>query len=286
MANSQYIQKCPKCGGTLIINKETNLLECERCESPVNDGVSDRIRERNSKVAAEIRNRNSLVDYDRLMKQNELNYQKQKTALIFDKVIKVLLLVLAMGMFGYMFLTRHSESINERMSAPDGFVNVPGKASSLIGKNFEDVARQFESSGFTNIELVETWETVSYNATVQNGRVKTVSVDGYTSFDQFADFRPDSLVRITYTNYEKKSPPIRVNSSAESYRGENVSVVKAEFEALGFNVQLEEIKDLTTGLLIHEGTVERVSIAGNSSFEKGTTFDGDAVVIIAYHAFK
>lgn len=278
--------KCPRCGGEIIINNTTNLLECEKCGHIVLDGVSDEIRKNNAKVDSIIRERDSKVKYDSEMRQNELNYQKQQSSLFFHNITVGLLLILVVVLIGFIASVQFKERNNERLRASDGFVNVPGKSSSLIGKNYEDVVKQFETCGFTNIVLVETWETVSYNVSVQDGKVTMISIDGYSSFDQYADFKPDSLVKITYVNYKKKTPPIRVNASAESYRGENVSVVKAEFEALGFEVQLEEIKDLTTGLLIKDGTVERVSIGGNSTFEKGTTFDSDDVVIIAYHTFK
>lgn len=69
----------------------------------------------------------------------------------------------------------------------------------------------------------------------------------------------------------------------DSYVGKNYKIVVKEFEARGFeNIETIDLDD--AGLLWNkEGTVESVSVAGNSNFDSDKYFYPTDKVIISYH---
>ena len=84
----------------------------------------------------------------------------------------------------------------------------------------------------------------------------------------------------------KTKKSIRIPNSAEEYFHRDVKEVKEELEAYGFtNINLVERKDLHLGIMIHEGAIEQISIAGNPDFKKKAKFPLDANVVIIYHTF-
>ena len=80
---------------------------------------------------------------------------------------------------------------------------------------------------------------------------------------------------------EAKTP-----ESAFHYVGMNYQEVQADFEESGFNnISTEKISDLVTGWLTSDGTVEAVSISGDSDFDSGKWYPANSEVVISYHTF-
>jgi len=80
---------------------------------------------------------------------------------------------------------------------------------------------------------------------------------------------------------EAKTP-----SASSVMKGRDVERVFLTLEERGFtNIQLEEIKDLTTGSLIEDGEVEKVIIDGNEDYSVDIWVPSDVEVIIYYHTF-
>lgn len=91
---------------------------------------------------------------------------------------------------------------------------------------------------------------------------------------------------VTIKDTPKKNE-VKINTTYKEYRGENYNQVISELENNGFsNIECIEQKDLVTGWLKDDGDVEKVTINGNSKFEKGDIFPKDAKIIITYHTFK
>ena len=56
---------------------------------------------------------------------------------------------------------------------------------------------------------------------------------------------------------------------------------------MGFtNIKTVAIKDLITGWLTKDGSVESVSVAGKTDFQVGDKFMPDAEIVINYHTFN
>jgi hypothetical protein len=78
----------------------------------------------------------------------------------------------------------------------------------------------------------------------------------------------------------------RVPSSSRNFEGKNFQDVIRDLERAGFtNIKTEIIYDLITGWLISDGSVNNVSINGNTSFSSDSWFPKNAKIIVTYHTF-
>ena len=79
---------------------------------------------------------------------------------------------------------------------------------------------------------------------------------------------------------------VEMPCSAYYYQEENYEVVVQELEDLGFTqIETAQKNDLVTGWITKDGSVYKVSIGGDSNFEKGDIFSKDDKVVVTYHTF-
>ncbi|MDE6019785.1 MAG: zinc ribbon domain-containing protein [Ruminococcus sp.] len=79
---------------------------------------------------------------------------------------------------------------------------------------------------------------------------------------------------------------IKVPSGISNYENKNYAVIQAIFISAGFkNVQCIPLNDLAMGLLKKKGTVESITINGETISSSGRRFLPDASIIISYHSF-
>lgn len=80
---------------------------------------------------------------------------------------------------------------------------------------------------------------------------------------------------------------VKLPFSASDLKGENYEQVVGDLENAGFSdITVTKQEDLITGFLTKEGSVEKVSINGDSDYDKGDIFPEKAKVIVIYHTFK
>lgn len=80
---------------------------------------------------------------------------------------------------------------------------------------------------------------------------------------------------------------VTVPDSAKALSGKKYEVVVKSFKQAGFvNIKTKAVADLKVGILDKENTVDSVTIAGNSKFNKDDTFKRSASVLITYHTFS
>ena len=80
---------------------------------------------------------------------------------------------------------------------------------------------------------------------------------------------------------------VRVPASAEAYIGTDYKQAVEELSDLGFvNVVATEIDDLTSTGSICDGSIESISISGDTSFSAETKYPEDIEILITYHTFK
>jgi len=89
---------------------------------------------------------------------------------------------------------------------------------------------------------------------------------------------------ITYLGLQSVSEDeAKVPDSASGYKYDNYKNVQESLSEAGFtNIKTEILYDIVLGWT-SEGEVDSVSIAGDTSFDKGTVFRKEAEVIITYH---
>ena len=74
---------------------------------------------------------------------------------------------------------------------------------------------------------------------------------------------------------------IKMPCSISDYKGENYEEVIKELENLGFyDIETSAKKDLITGWITKDGSVDKISIDGDNNFEEGDIFPEDAEVVV------
>ncbi len=76
-------------------------------------------------------------------------------------------------------------------------------------------------------------------------------------------------------------------SSAEDYINANYETVISELKEAGFtNITVVSIEDLGSKSTMADGTIEEVSIDGNSAFVAQSSYDKDVLIEVTYHTIK
>ena len=81
-------------------------------------------------------------------------------------------------------------------------ITVPMSAKSAKRLAYTDLAEQFKAAGFVNITLEAEYDLITGWIT-KEGAVESISINGETSFDEYASYRPDVPVVITYHTFSK-----------------------------------------------------------------------------------
>lgn len=85
--------------------------------------------------------------------------------------------------------------IEEKIAISEGKINA-GFYRDLVGEDYKTVTAHFDSAGFTNVELIDLND--SGILFWRNGKVKTISIAGNSTFESTDWFDPDSKVVISY----------------------------------------------------------------------------------------
>lgn len=68
--------------------------------------------------------------------------------------------------------------------------------------NYTDLEKQFKEAGFVNVKTEADYDLITGWIT-KEGSVESISVNDETSFDEYASYRPDAEVIITYHTFSK-----------------------------------------------------------------------------------
>lgn len=161
-------------------------------------------------------------------------------------------------------------------------ISVPCDIQDVIGKKVSYVTSLFEKNAFSNIITVPI-KDIYVNSLYEVGQVEQVVVAGSTYFEIGEQVPYDSEIVITY--HVKKEIVIPV--SGKRFRKTNYIVSGDYLQDLGFTEIYERpIRDLTTGWITKDGSVERVIIGDNDSVKVNSVFPYDVEIVIEYHTFK
>ena len=88
-------------------------------------------------------------------------------------------------------------------------------------------------------------------------------------------------------NYVSPPREIRIGSAHDDFVDDDYQDVRKRLNDLGFtNVKTEPVKDWTAGWWTEEGSVQKITIAGDTVFSEDSTFMSDVEIIIYYSAAK
>ena len=152
----------------------------------------------------------------------------------------------------------------------------------IIGLNYEDAISTIKESGFTNV-----YAHAEYDLGIEDIKkeyiVTDVSIRGDSSFEDEDKYPYDARVELIY--HVVKSIPVPV--SAKDGRKMLCDELVSTLEEAGFvNITTEADRDLITGWITKEGSVEEISIGGDTKFSQNASFRPDVEIVITYHAFK
>ena len=152
----------------------------------------------------------------------------------------------------------------------------------FLRADYEAVCIALHNRGFNNIKTIAV-KDIYVGSKLDVGEVEKVTVGDRDSFIASDEIKYDTEIIITY--HEKKE--IEVPFSSRLLHKKDHIEVFGLLKALGFTEVYElAIKDLTTGWIKRDGSVEKVTIGGNDSFKKNTIHQYDVKIVIEYHTFR
>jgi len=122
----------------------------------------------------------------------EINKGKENR-FIWGYMIVVLIVGLSLMSIPYIMLAKFD--VEEKNAISEGKISA-GYYRDLVGEDYQTVEAHFRAAGFTNIELIDLDD--SNIAFWKDGKVKTISVGGNTSFESTDWFYSDTIVVISY----------------------------------------------------------------------------------------
>lgn len=150
----------------------------------------------------------------------------------------------------------------------------------LLHKNVSEVSRLLHNRAFTNIKEVPV-KDIHINTKYAVGEVEQIVIGGSQFFEE-SDLVPYDT-QIIIVHHQKSE--IKISFSAESLYGMNYITAGDKLQALGFTQIYErKINDLIFGWLTKDGSVKKVTIAGEE-FKKNSIYEYDAEIVIEYHTF-
>lgn len=133
---------------------------------------------------------------------------------------------------------------------------------------------------FTKITLVPIFDITNSKSKAKPGTVKEICIGNTSSFVPSDLFAYDIPVTIYYHDKKEIQSPF----SAKSIPGLCCDEVCSQLYSLGFsNIELVASKNFWANWIYPNGSVQSISINGNCSFKKNTTYKFDSQIIIEYH---
>lgn len=159
-----------------------------------------------------------------------------------------------------------------------------------IGKNIDDVIDQLTALGFNDVRRVKTTQKGNM---AKSGQVICILINGHDGFNRYEWYPVDSVVEVEFYEPETEEEVAaahpgqrRVPDSSKRYLGRSFEGVVEELNAAGFaNIELECQRKAKKGWLSKEGAISKISVSGQTQFEKGEWFAEEAVIRIAYYSY-
>ena len=137
-----------------------------------------------------------------------------------------------------------------------------------MGIAIERLVRLLKGKGFNTVKV--TAKTTTDKS--KNGLVSSISFDNVEYIAGECFLPKSASIRIEYYVLQ-----IKIGTSANDFEDNNqYTDVVAQLRSMGFtNIRLQRANDLVTGWVDKEGTIDSISINGNSDFSESDKFQYD-----------
>lgn len=152
----------------------------------------------------------------------------------------------------------------------------------LLRKDYMFVLTSLHNNAFNNIKCIPVKDIYS-GSHYEVGEVEQIVVNSsqYFACDDMIPY--DTEIIITY--HEKKEISVPFNS--RFCRKKNYAEIGNQLQELGFtNIHERAIRDLATGWIVKDGSIEKIIIGNDKSFKKNAIYVYDIEIVIEYHTFK
>lgn len=171
--------------------------------------------------------------------------------------------------------------------APAGELPMPLSSKDFAGRDRLEAEALLRGSGFTNIALFKKAEK---GLLTKPGQVLRIAAGGDESFDKGAWYPANTPIRIVYydelTDEEQAAAhpgKVRAPEASRKLVGLDWQQAAAAMEAAGFTHVAAKSQLVKKGLFTKDGAVSRITINGQSHFDKDSWFAPDAAVVILYN---
>lgn len=155
----------------------------------------------------------------------------------------------------------------------------------LLGEHIYLVVSMLKSNGLKNIKSIPL-KDVGLNSDKYIFEVEQVVVNGVSFFEIGDSFAKSSEIIITYHAKQEIAIPYAMNF----FKKKNYITVGDQLQDMGFsNIYERKIKDLVTGWVTKDGSVEQVLVKINGQevpIDKNKPYDFDTEIVITYHNFS
>ncbi len=163
---------------------------------------------------------------------------------------------------------------------------VPLSAKDFVGMDLDRAVSEIVEAGFVNVIPVRTIET---QKGIGERQITSVTISGTSDFGVGDWFNDNAEIIVTYFEAETREEAIKAHQgkipipdSARKYSGRKYEEVVRELSDAGYTNIIAEAQKTKKTLFTKDGTIVRVTIAGQGMFEKGDWFEPDAIIRISY----
>ena len=164
-------------------------------------------------------------------------------------------------------------------------------SKAYIGKNAEEVADKIRNIGFENVELVKVTQK---SLMVKPGQITAITLNGQDGFEKYGWYPVDAKICIEFYEAETEDEVAaahpgqrRTPDSSKRYMNRPYTEVVAELEGAGYAIIVtESLRKAKKGLFSKEGSIAKISINGQTQFEKGEWFAEESVIRITYITYS
>lgn len=161
-------------------------------------------------------------------------------------------------------------------------IDIDYSSNELIGRPVEEVKMKLRNNAFIKIAFIPI-KDIYVGSDKKVDEVESVIIAGRKAFAKGEKFPYDSEIQVNY--HEKRV--IEIPFALRSLRKMNYLEVEDTFRQLGFtNVRENPIRDLVTGWITKDGTIEKITVAGQEKVKAGTVFEYDVEIVVDYHTKK
>lgn len=154
--------------------------------------------------------------------------------------------------------------------------------SDLVGDNVDSVVEEIKEAGFNNYKTVPI-KDIYVGSTNFVGEVEQVVINGQSWLAEGTMVPYDAEIVITFHVKKEFAFPY----SARQMVKRDFDQLASELVDIGFTeVYTLPLKDLTTGWIKKDRSVQQVLIEGIEAIKKGMSIEHDKKITIQYHSFK